>query len=54
MFGSVAAAGTLKLAQLADRYLPSKGTNEPELLGGDQPESWVARDSARVAERERR
>ena len=54
MFGGVAAAGTLKLAQLADRYLPGKSASEPELLAGDHSAPGMARDSARAAEREAR
>jgi hypothetical protein len=54
MFGGVAAAGTLKLAQLADAYLPGRSAGEPELLVGDQTAPTMARDSARVAEREAR
>lgn len=54
MFGGVAAAGTLKLAQLADRHLLSRSASEPELLGRDQTALEVARDSARAAERETR
>jgi hypothetical protein len=52
MFGGVAAAGTLKLAQLADRYLPNKRASDPELPAGDQPASGMARDAARPAARE--
>jgi hypothetical protein len=54
MFGSVVAAGTLKLAQLADRHLPGKGASEPELLGGDQTVPGAARDTAQAAERQAR
>ena len=54
MFGGVAAAGTLKLAQLADRHLPGRSAREPELLTGDQTIPGMARDSERVAEREAR
>lgn len=54
MFGSVAAAGTLKLAQLADRYLPNRSASQPELLVGDQAAPGMARDSARAAERKPR
>lgn len=54
VFGGVAAAGTLKLAQLADRSLLSRSASEPELLGRDQTALEVARDSARAAEREAR
>ena len=54
MFGSVAAAGTLKLAQLADRHLLSRSANEPELLRGAQAAMGVTRDSVRAAEREAR
>jgi hypothetical protein len=36
VFGGVAAAGTLKLAQLADRYFPGKTGDGPELLEGDR------------------
>jgi hypothetical protein len=52
MFGGVAAAGTLKLAQLADRYLPGKRSSEPEMLTGDQAAPGGTRDSARAGERE--
>lgn len=54
MFGSIAAAGTLKLAQLADRYSPSGSAKGPELLEGDQTAPGMARDRARAAEREPR
>lgn len=36
MFGGVAAAGTLKLAQLADRRFPGTGGGGPEQLEGDR------------------
>lgn len=54
MFGGVAAAGTLKLAQLSDRYLPGRRAKEPELPAGDQTALRLTRDSARAAEREAR
>jgi hypothetical protein len=54
MFGSVAAAGTLKLAQLAEKYMPSRSVDEPELLSGDQVAPEMTRDSARSAERKAR
>jgi hypothetical protein len=54
MFGGVAAAGTLKLAQLADRYLPGRRVREPDLLAGDQAAPGMARDLERAAEREAR
>lgn len=53
MFGTVAAAGTLKLAQLVDRYATGKRASEPELLAGDQAAPG-ARGAARAAEREAR
>ena len=54
MFGGVAAAGTLKLAQLADGQLLSGGAREPELLEGDQTAAGMVRDLVRAAEREAR
>lgn len=54
MFGGVAAAGTLKLAQLADRYSPNRNASEQALLEGDQAAPGVARESTRAAEREAR
>jgi len=53
-FGGVAAAGTLKLAQVADRWLPGRSVGGPELLEGDRMAPGVVRDSARRAEREAR
>ncbi len=52
IFGSVAAAGTLKLAQLADRYSSGAGNSEPELLTGDQSAPRMARDEAAARDRE--
>jgi hypothetical protein len=49
MFGSVAAAGTLKLAQLADRYGRGRSAPEPDLLAGDQAAPGMARDAAGAA-----
>jgi hypothetical protein len=54
MFGGVAAAGTLKLAQLSDRYVPGRSAKVPELPAGDQTAPGLRRDSARAAEREGR
>lgn len=54
MFGGVVAAGTLKLAQLADAYRPGRSASEPELRAGDQMAPGIARDSARTAEHEAR
>lgn len=54
MFGGVAAAGTLKLAQLSDRYLPGRRASAPELPAGDQMAPGIRRDPARAAEREAR
>jgi hypothetical protein len=54
MFGGVAAAGTLKLAQLADRFSPGRSAREPELISGDQAAPGVASDAVMAAEREAR
>jgi hypothetical protein len=54
MFGGVAAAGTLKLAQLSDRYLLGRSASEPELLAGDQTAPRLRPDSARAAEKQAR
>ena len=54
MFGSVVAAGTLRLAQLADSYLPGRSAEEPESLAAGQAAPRMAPDSARSVEREAR
>jgi hypothetical protein len=53
MFGSVAAAGTLKLAQWADRFSPKSSTGAQDLLTGDQAAAPTG-DPTRSAEREAR
>jgi hypothetical protein len=51
MFGGVAAAGTLKLAQLADRFSSGRRAREPELLASDQAAPGTVRDAERANER---
>lgn len=47
LFGGVAAAGTLTLAQMADRHLLRRRASEPARLGEAQSAPWPARESPR-------
>ena len=51
VFGSVAAAGTLKMAQLAERYFPDKRAKAPELLEGDRSAPSMEQHAERSARR---
>jgi hypothetical protein len=51
VFGGIAAAGTLKLAQLADRYLPKGSTRAAELPDAREAPSASARDVHATADR---
>jgi hypothetical protein len=54
VFGGVAAAGTLKLAQLAHQRQLRRNPREPELPGDGQTVPATARDTGRIAERDAR